>query len=674
MTRPFAKRVLTGALAATMLMLSAAGTAFGQSSTEAAEPSWELRVCAAPNTTPFSNQDEAGLENRIAELLADELNASLTYLWHAFNADLINRQFAEGNCDVLMGVSDGFEGGLNTVSYYQSPYVHVYRADSGIEIESMDDPILHDLTFAVQGVATPPHEALLARGLTGNVKLVFGNEEGSDRLGRMIDAVANGDVDVGFGWGPVVSYYAARHEADLVVRPIEPIFDLPAIFQVQPMTMAVRTSDYALQQRLNRAIAARWDDINAVLEEFNVPVVPAPAPMVSPVPDDSRNLRIGVILPIPTGARTYDAGIYNLIGDAARQGALMAESMASRSQASGELDVTLLLSSSPSAAAAERAAAAMVALDEVDAIIGGVGSGQAEVIAGIAAGAGLPFINIGDPAIELREQCFPTTFHIQASAVTYLQAMVDLYGVQDGPTNWFVVHEDDSESQLMVAALERFIGEAGDQLVGSRVVEKYRPVYHDILTEAEELGAHTLIVLLDPPDQLALIGQAEDAGYDLDMAPFPDPLTQTREFLAASKKYGAGMEVPRLQLWDPTLESGRAAEINEQFVGQWGLPFDAPAWAAFEAVTVLTAAARAADSTAAEPLTDAMYGVDAGALGGKEPGLFFSDVNRELSQELYLVEVNAENEWGIRPSRQLGAGALLEIWSPGEAVHDYGCQ
>lgn len=673
MTRPFAKRVLTGALATTMFMLTAAGTAFGQSA-EAGQPSWELRVCPAPNTMPFSNDDETGFENRIAELLAEELNASLTYLWHAYNADLINREFAEGNCDVLMGVSDGFESGLNTISYYQSPYVHVYRADSGLEIESMDDPVLQELTFAVQGVATPPHEALLARGLTGNVKLVFGNEEGSDRLGRMIDAVADGTVDVGFGWGPVVSYYAARHEADLVVTPIEPIFDLPAIFQIQPMTLAVRTGDYALQQRLNRAIAARWDGINAVLEEFNVPIVPSPAPVVGPLPDDSRNLRIGVVLPIPTGARTYDAGIYNLIGDAARQGALMAESIASRSQAAGEIDVTLLLSSSPSAEAAERGAAAMTALGEVDAIIGGVGSGQAEAIARIIGEAGLPFINIGDPGIALREQCFPTTFHVQASAVTYLQAMVDLYGVQDGPTSWFIVHEDDAESQLKVEALEHLIGEAGDELVGSRVVEKYRPVYHDIFAEAEELGAHTLIVLLDPPDQLALIGQAEDAGFDLEMAPFPDPLTQTREFLAASKKYGAGVGVPRLQLWDPTLDSERAARINEQFVGQWGLPFDAPAWAAFEAVTVLTAATRTADSIEPELLAGALFDVDAGELGGKESGLFFNEVNRELNQELYLVEVNAENEWGIRPSRQLGAGTLLQTWSPGESVNDYGCQ
>jgi hypothetical protein len=42
-----------------------------------------LRVCADPNNLPFSNQQLEGFENRIAELLAGELHATVQYTWWA---------------------------------------------------------------------------------------------------------------------------------------------------------------------------------------------------------------------------------------------------------------------------------------------------------------------------------------------------------------------------------------------------------------------------------------------------------------------------------------------------------------------------------------------------------------------------------------------------------------
>src|SRR5207237_7106840 len=42
-----------------------------------------LRVCADPNNLPFSNERRQGFENRIAELLARDLQAKLEYTWWA---------------------------------------------------------------------------------------------------------------------------------------------------------------------------------------------------------------------------------------------------------------------------------------------------------------------------------------------------------------------------------------------------------------------------------------------------------------------------------------------------------------------------------------------------------------------------------------------------------------
>ena len=38
-----------------------------------------LRICADPSNLPFSNERGEGFENKIAELIASELGADLTY-------------------------------------------------------------------------------------------------------------------------------------------------------------------------------------------------------------------------------------------------------------------------------------------------------------------------------------------------------------------------------------------------------------------------------------------------------------------------------------------------------------------------------------------------------------------------------------------------------------------
>ena len=46
-------------------------------------PSRTLAVCADPNNMPFSNQQGDGFENRIADLVAREIGATVRYTWFA---------------------------------------------------------------------------------------------------------------------------------------------------------------------------------------------------------------------------------------------------------------------------------------------------------------------------------------------------------------------------------------------------------------------------------------------------------------------------------------------------------------------------------------------------------------------------------------------------------------
>jgi hypothetical protein len=41
----------------------------------------QFRVCADPENLPFSNRKMEGFENRIADLIAKDFGATVTYIW-----------------------------------------------------------------------------------------------------------------------------------------------------------------------------------------------------------------------------------------------------------------------------------------------------------------------------------------------------------------------------------------------------------------------------------------------------------------------------------------------------------------------------------------------------------------------------------------------------------------
>jgi mxaJ protein len=133
-----------------------------------------LRICADPNNLPFSNQRLEGFENRLAELIARELHATVQYTWWAQRRGFFRNTLKAGACDVVLGVPHRFELALTTSPYYRSTYVFAYRKDRPLRVHSFDDPLLHQVKIGVQLIGddyanTPPAHALASRNLIGNV-------------------------------------------------------------------------------------------------------------------------------------------------------------------------------------------------------------------------------------------------------------------------------------------------------------------------------------------------------------------------------------------------------------------------------------------------------------------------------------------------------------------------
>ena len=93
----------------------------------------------------------------------------------------------------------------------------------------------------------------------------------------MIDAVANGDIDVAIAWGPLAGYCARRSAVPLEIVPVSPQVDLPFLPFVFDIAMAVRRGDDSLRARLDDVLARRQADIRRLLESYGVPLLPLKA-------------------------------------------------------------------------------------------------------------------------------------------------------------------------------------------------------------------------------------------------------------------------------------------------------------------------------------------------------------------------------------------------------------
>lgn len=580
LTHDRVRRNLCVAIAAIGLLATAAVEA------QTGPVTWELRVCADQDNLPYSNRAGDGFENRLARLVAEELGADLTYAWmplprQGTDAELMLRL---GECDVLIGAADGQEPFLNTIDYYSNATYFVTRSDGGATIESLDDPRLLGLQIGVDR-GGPLDFALRSRVPQSNLHHYLASD-GADAILR---DVAAGRLDVGIVRGAAAGYFAEAGATPMTVAPVTPEIDIPFLALIQPITMAVRRGDDELRDLLNRAIAARWSDIQALLDEYRVlrPAVTAPRPALGTgVPDGA--LLVGVVLPSQTGARPLLTENFEQLADAARRGAVLADELLGDAATA---PLRVLLTSAPTPDVAERAARRLVVADGASALIGGVGDGQAARLATTATDLMVPFINVGDPAPELRQGvCRSTTFSIAPGVDDYLAALSDSLNRAD-PHAVAIVHLDTPGGQALrerlLLAMAR--SSASALPVHEVAVEPGQPYYGAAFEAVRASGSDAVVLLLTTDEQLVFLGQYEAAGIGATIFPFPDPGTQLRQYYwtlrADAPTTGA---TPRFAAWDAAVAS---TSFSAAYRSRYGQQADAVAWVAYTAVQVVQQAA-----------------------------------------------------------------------------------
>jgi quinoprotein dehydrogenase-associated probable ABC transporter substrate-binding protein len=232
-----------------------------------------LRVCADPGDLPFSNKAKEGFENKIAEILADELKLPLHYYWQPQGPGFVRLTLGTGLCDLIMGYAVGADIVDHTNAYYASTYVLVTKKGGPLDgIDRLEDPRLKDHKLGVVA-GTPPSDHFLRLGLAAGAKsypLVVDRRYLSPAEDALED-VQTGVTDGAVLWGPIGGYFAKKAKMPLTVTPLRE--DTRPLFSFR-IAFGIRHNEPEWKHRLNAAIRKRQDDIAAVLTSYGVPLTP----------------------------------------------------------------------------------------------------------------------------------------------------------------------------------------------------------------------------------------------------------------------------------------------------------------------------------------------------------------------------------------------------------------
>jgi mxaJ protein len=243
-----------------------------------ADDALTLHIAADPNNLPFTNDRLEGFENKIADIIATDLHAKIEYTWHAQRRGFFRQTMREGDCDVVLGVPQDFPRTIATTPYYRSTYVFISREDRNIFANTFDDPTLRNLRVGVlligdENANPPPAHALASRGIITNLVgfSIYGDYKEQNPPARIIEAVANKQIDVAIVWGPLAGYFADKQNVPMRITPLLQESDADGLRYAFDICIGVKKHNEDLRDKINAALERHKAEITSILDSYHIP-------------------------------------------------------------------------------------------------------------------------------------------------------------------------------------------------------------------------------------------------------------------------------------------------------------------------------------------------------------------------------------------------------------------
>ncbi|MFN3986732.1 MAG: quinoprotein dehydrogenase-associated putative ABC transporter substrate-binding protein [Rhodocyclaceae bacterium] len=277
-------RQLAGGLLASCAIALLATVASPAHALEGAKERGALRVCQDPNNLPFSNDQEEGFENRIAEMFAEHLGVPVTYFNYPQRFVFIRNTLRyklpgkDYPCDIIMGLPVGFDQTAITKPYYRSTYAMVFPQGKGLdEVKSVEDFLalgpdkLKTLKIGLYD-KSPVSRWMDRHDLVDQgVPYQTINMDMDHYVGDIIDKdLVGGKIDVAIVWGPVAGYYANKMDPPLKVVPMK---SEPGIKFDFEFGMGLRRGEPEWRKEIESFIDSHQTEIEQILKTYHVPLI-----------------------------------------------------------------------------------------------------------------------------------------------------------------------------------------------------------------------------------------------------------------------------------------------------------------------------------------------------------------------------------------------------------------
>jgi len=244
-----------------------------------------FRVCADGNYMPMSNRAQEGYENKIASLLADELDLDVEYYWFPQRLGFIRNTLRKKDpssgkhlCDVVMGVPDGYELTITTQPYMQSTYALVYLKGQGFDdVQTQSDflnlSVERKASLRIGAHERNPGVQLMAENEMFTQLVPYVAQGGDPDVApaqQERDDLLAGKIDMAILWGPLAAQLRNSSEKEIAVVALE---STPTVRFHYPFSMGVRHPDRDWRDQLKTLIASKQPEINKILGEFGIPLV-----------------------------------------------------------------------------------------------------------------------------------------------------------------------------------------------------------------------------------------------------------------------------------------------------------------------------------------------------------------------------------------------------------------
>jgi mxaJ protein len=244
----------------------------------------DLKVCASENEAPYSMRDGTGFENYLAQVIANEMGRTLSFVWSDKSAIFLVRDYLDKKlCDVVMGLDAGDERVLTTKPYYRAGYVFVTRKDRNITATSWKDPQFEQMGNIAVRFSSPGEFILRQMGKYEDnanylASLIGFKSRRNQYLQvpaeRMVQEVAEGHADAAIAFAPEIARYVNSSRIPLVMNPISDWLEQPDGQKIElqfDQSMGVRKDDPELKAALDAAIDKAAGKIRQILKAEGIP-------------------------------------------------------------------------------------------------------------------------------------------------------------------------------------------------------------------------------------------------------------------------------------------------------------------------------------------------------------------------------------------------------------------